>query len=189
MPKLWSETVEAHRVAVREAALGAAAELIEAGHAPVTMSHIAQRAGIARATLYKYFPDIDAVLAAWHERQIAEHLQQLVRVRNEHADAADQLAAVLESYVLLSHGQHGGELARTLHGSDHIWRAQQQLSRFLEEIIADGAAAGQLRSDVPAAELAAFCLHASSAANALRDPAAIHRLIGVISTGVRPEPS
>lgn len=173
----------------REAALEAAAELIETGQTPVTMSHIAQRAGIARATLYKYFRDIDAVLAAWHEQQIAEHLEQLVRVRRRHPGAADQLRDVLENYVLLSHGQHGGELARTLHGGDQIWRAQQQLSRFLEEIIAEGAAAGQLRSDVPATELAAFCLHAASAASTLRDHAAIRRLIGVISAGVRPEPS
>ncbi len=186
MPKLWSETVEAHRAAVRKAALAAAAELLATnGHSPITMSQVAQSAGIARATLYKYFPDIDAVLSAWHEQRITEHLQQLVRVRRQHDGAADQLRAVLESYVLLSHHQPAGELARILHRSDHVSHAQQHLSGFLEEIIAEGAASNQLRSDTPPSELAAYCLHAASAADRLTDTAAVYRLIGVILTGLR----
>ena len=186
MPKLWSETVEAHRAAVRKAALAAAAELLATnGHSPITMSQVAQSAGIARATLYKYFPDIDAVLSAWHEQRITEHLQQLVRVRRQHDGAADQLRAVLESYVLLSHHQPAGELARILHRSDHVSHAQQHLSGFLEEIIAEGAASNQLRSDTPPSELAAYCLHAASAADRLTDTAAVYRLIGVILTRLR----
>ncbi len=186
MPKLWSETVEAHRAAVRAAALAAAAELLATnGHSPITMSQVAQSAGIARATLYKYFPDIDAVVSAWHEQRITEHLEQLVRVRREHDGAAEQLRAVLESYVLLSHHQPGGELARILHRSDHVSHAQQHLSGFLEEIIAEGAASGQLRSDIPPSELAAYCLHAASAADTLTGTAAVHRLVEVILTGLR----
>src|SRR5690348_17355878 len=49
----------------------------EHGLLSVTMSQIAERTGIGRATLYKYFPDVQAILHAWHERQIAAHLAQL----------------------------------------------------------------------------------------------------------------
>ena len=77
MPKLWNETIEAHRRAVHDAALDTAAALVaERGLLSVTMSQIAEETGIGRATLYKYFPDVEAILIAWHERQIARHLEQ-----------------------------------------------------------------------------------------------------------------
>ncbi|HEX5902785.1 MAG TPA: helix-turn-helix domain-containing protein, partial [Actinomycetota bacterium] len=56
MPRLWTETVDAHRREVRSAVLDAAADLVaERGLRSVTMSEIAHRSGIGRATLYKYF--------------------------------------------------------------------------------------------------------------------------------------
>ncbi len=65
MPKLWTDTIEEHREAVRAATLDAAAVLIAAhGLASVTMSAIAAATGIGRATLYKYFPDVGAILLA-----------------------------------------------------------------------------------------------------------------------------
>jgi hypothetical protein len=32
--------------------------------------------------LYKYFPDVEAVLDVWHERQIQAHLEHLAQVRD-----------------------------------------------------------------------------------------------------------
>jgi AcrR family transcriptional regulator len=72
MPKLWSETIAAHRHTVRETILDATWALVaEHGLLAVTMSQIAEEAGIGRATLYKYFPDVEAILLAWHERHVA----------------------------------------------------------------------------------------------------------------------
>ena len=39
----------------------------------VTMSRIAEEAGIGRATLYKYFKDVEAILFAWHDRQVVSN--------------------------------------------------------------------------------------------------------------------
>jgi AcrR family transcriptional regulator len=70
----------AHRRAVRDATLDTTVALVaEHGLASVTMSQIAEQTGIGRATLYKYFPDVEAILLAWHQRQVAEHLEQLPR--------------------------------------------------------------------------------------------------------------
>jgi hypothetical protein len=33
--------------------------------------------GIGRATLYTYFPNVESILAVWHERHVASHLAQL----------------------------------------------------------------------------------------------------------------
>ena len=78
MPKLWTETIEAHRRAVHEAVLDTTAALVaEHGLRAVTMSQIAEQTGIGRATLYKYFPDVEAILVAWHDRHVSGHLEQL----------------------------------------------------------------------------------------------------------------
>ena len=54
MPKLWTETIDEHRRAVRDATLDATGALVaEHGLASVTMSRIAEETGIGRATLYK----------------------------------------------------------------------------------------------------------------------------------------
>src|SRR3954447_15586969 len=66
VPKLWEQTVVEHRRAVGDAILDAASALAEQqGPRAMTMSQVAERAGIGRATLYKYFPDVDAILLAW----------------------------------------------------------------------------------------------------------------------------
>jgi AcrR family transcriptional regulator len=67
-----------HRRSDRDATPDATAELVaEHGPAAVTMSRIATRTGIGRATLDKYFPDVGSILVAWHERQAARHLELL----------------------------------------------------------------------------------------------------------------
>ena len=63
MPKLWSGTLETHRREVRTAVIAATAALVaDHGLRGVTMSRIASEAGIGRATLYKYFPDVETIL-------------------------------------------------------------------------------------------------------------------------------
>src|SRR5260370_37940118 len=108
MPKLWNKTIEAHRNAVHEATLDTTAALVaKHGLRSVTMSQIAEQTGIGRATLYKYFADIEAILVAWHERQVTGHLKHLAEVRDRAGDAGERLATVLEAYALISHAHHG----------------------------------------------------------------------------------
>src|SRR5438309_79428 len=129
MPKLWNETIEAHRREVRDSILDTTATLVaERGLTSVTMSQIAEKTGIGRATLYKYFSDVEALLIAWHERQVTGHLEHLTHVRNQAGKAGERLEAVLEAFALISHEHHGTELAALLHRGPHVARAQQQLS-------------------------------------------------------------
>lgn len=187
MPKLWNETIEAHRRAVREAALDATAALVaKHGLMSVTMSQIAEGTGIGRATLYKYFPDLETVLRAWHARQIAAHLEQLAEARDRGGDASERLEAVLEAFALIAHEHHGSELAALLHRGKHVARAEQQLREMIRDLLAEGAAVGTLRNDVAPGELASYCLHALAAAGSLRSKAAVRRLVAVILAGMRP---
>jgi AcrR family transcriptional regulator len=188
VPKLWNETVEAHRKAVRDATLDTAAALVgEHGLRSVTMSQIAEETGIGRATLYKYFPDVEAILVAWHERQVGGHLEQLAELRDHVGDAGERLEAVLEAYALIQHQHHGTELAALLHRGKHVARAEQELNDFIGDLLTEGAETGELRDDVASDELASYCLHALTAAGSLPSRAAVRRLVAVTLAGLRPQ--
>ncbi|MET7396455.1 helix-turn-helix domain-containing protein [Dactylosporangium sp. NPDC005572] len=172
MPRLWNATIDEHRRTVHAAILDTAAALIaEHGLAGVTMSQIATQAGIGRATLYKYFPDVEAIVVAWHERQVGEHLAQLTRAAAEAGEPGDRLRTVLLTLAELAGGRHqpaaaghGPDLAVPLHRAEHLHRARHRLHALLTDVIHAAADAGHVRTDVPAAELATFSLHALGAA-------------------------
>lgn len=151
-------------------------------------SDLTGRAGIGRATLYQYFPDAEAVLTAWHERQVSAHLHQLAEAAHRSGPATRRLAAVATAYAGLARQRHGGELAALLHQGEHVGHAERHLTRLPEGLIAEGARDGDLRHDVPPAELAAYCLHALTAASSLPSRAAIDRLVAVTLDGLRPAP-
>lgn len=188
MPRLWNETIEAHRREVRDAILDTTWALVdEHGLLSVTMSQIAEKAGIGRATLYKYFPDVEAILLAWHERHVSGHLEQLAEVRDQSGDARERLEAVLGAYALISyHHEHHGELGALLHRGDHVARAQRQLHGMIRELLIEGAENGNVREDVASEELASYCLHALAAAGSLSSESAVHRLVRVTLTGLQP---
>jgi AcrR family transcriptional regulator len=192
VPRLWNDTIQAHRVAVRDAILDTTAALVTAhGLLSVTMSQIAEATGIGRATLYKYFPDVEAILLAWHERQINAHLEQLAELRNQAGDAGQRLEAVLEAYALISHDRFsdehpGPELAFLLHRGVHLTRAQQHVHDLIKDLLTEVAATGDLRDDVGPDELASYCVHALGAASSLPSKAAVRRLVTVTLAGLRP---
>jgi AcrR family transcriptional regulator len=190
VPKLWNETIEAHRMQVREAILRTTAALVAAhGLRSVTMSQIAEEAGIGRATLYKYFKDVEAILLAWHERQITGHLEQLAEIRDQAGDPSERLEAVLEAYALISHetrGHHDTELAAFLHRDEHLARARQHLVEMIRDLLAEAARSGDIRDDVAPDELASYCLHALAAAGSLPSTTAVRRLVTVTLAGLQP---
>ncbi|MDP9205207.1 MAG: TetR/AcrR family transcriptional regulator [Gemmatimonadota bacterium] len=187
MPKLWNETIEEHRRAVREATLDTTAALLaEHGLRSVTMSQIAKATGIGRATLYKYFPDIEAILVAWHERHVTSHLEHLAALRDQAGGAGERLEAVLEAYALIRHKRHATELEALLHRDEHVGQARQHLSVLIRDLLIEGAKAGEVRDDVAPNELASYCLHALTAAGSLPSKAAVRRLVTVTLAGLRP---
>lgn len=186
MAKLWSDSLEEHRRAVRGATLDTTAALVtEYGLSAVSMSRIAQETGIGRATLYKYFPDVEAIMAAWHERQVAQHLQQLTAVRDQRGTPETRLGAVLKHYADMSYRGHDTELVALLHRGAHVVRVQHQLHDLIRDLIAEGAETGDLRDDITPDELATYCLHALTAAGNMPSKAAVQRLVKITLSSLR----
>ncbi|MHA7284413.1 TetR/AcrR family transcriptional regulator [Arthrobacter sp. TMS2-4] len=194
MGKLWKDTVQEHRSSVREAVLDAVARLVGQGGVPaVSMTKVADVAGISRATLYKYFPDVEALLAAWHERQVNQHLVHLGQMR-VHAERSGNplqtLRSVLEAYAVMLQQVPMAEAPAFLHQGVHGAQTQEHLRDFLEALIRSAVktcaqeAGGGVRSDIAPRELALFSLHAVNAAAALPSADAARSLVGVIVDGL-----
>lgn len=186
VPKVWSDTIEAHRHQVTDAVLDSAAALVaEVGLTEVSMSAVAERSGIGRATLYRYFPTLDAVLVAWHQREVDRHLAELEAVSSGAGSAVERLRAVLAAYThRLAHGHHG-EMATALHRTEHVDAGHARLERFVTGLVAEAVAEGALREDVAPQELALYAIHALGAAPALGSKAAVARLVDVTLDGLR----
>ena len=191
MPKLWSETIETHRKDVTDAIIEcAAAQVVKHGLRAVTMSQIAEDVGIGRATLYKYFPDVEAILVAWHKRHVISHLDQLAVLGERPGDARERIATVLEAYALIryevAHQNHGADLTMLVHSGEHIVGSENRLRILVGDLLNEGIRGGLVRNDVAPGELVAYCLSALGAASTLPSKAAVGRLVAVTLAGLSP---
>jgi len=189
VPKLWTQTIETHRREVRDAILDTTAALVaEHRLLSVTMSQIAEQTGIGRATLYKYFADVESILLAWHDRQIQVHLAYLADIRDRGDGARERLETVLEAYALLSRDSRGDQDARfgaLLHGDERFARAQRRVHELIRQLLSAAAEAGEVRDDVPPDELASYCVNALAGAGTSRSKASVRRLVSVTLDGLR----
>ena len=152
----WRDTVETHRARYRERIIDAAIGLVaEEGVSKASMAALAQRAGIGRATVYKYFPDVEHALLAHAEREVDECWSRLHRALETHADPVDRLRACVSTlldyfssqrhrlgWVTLEQADLSSAATATLRG---------RMGRLPEPIVAtvaDGVRTGAFRPDV-----------------------------------------
>lgn len=192
MPKLWSETIESHRNAVRDAILETTWKLVnERGPLSVTMTQVAEGVGIGRATLYKYFSDVESILRAHHQRHVDEHLDELTELARGPGTADERLHALLSHYARICHyrARHGSaDLSALLHQGADVSDAEERIHELFTQMLDEAAAGGGLRSDIAASELADYCLHALSAAAKAPDDSATTRVVELTMRSLRADP-
>ncbi|MGF7236288.1 MAG: TetR/AcrR family transcriptional regulator [Frankia sp.] len=152
----------------REAILAAAKELFaESGEVP--MCEIARRAGVGQATLYRHFPDREAVAAAL----AAEQLDRLERLAASRAGDPDAFFVVLRGIVDGQARCHGGlhdilrESPNARSGLDGF---NQRLVELLRHPIRDAKAAGTLRPDLTVDDVVLVMAMVHGALDAIADP-------------------
>jgi AcrR family transcriptional regulator len=152
------------------------------------MSAVAERAGIGRATLYKYFPDVESILIARHHDHVAAHLNQLETLRDGATTPEEALESVLKAYARICYWRtrHGSDFSALVHRPEHVAPAEQRLTELFSELLTEAAASESIRDDATPAELAAYCLHALAAAGDLDSEAAVGRLVDMTMAGLRP---
>lgn len=152
----WGDDLPGGEQAARERLLDAAeACYAERGPGGTKMTHIASRAGVHRTTVYSYFPNRDAVLAACFVRAIAAVLNAAEPCWSAKAPFIDRLldaalvgldAARKSPALRILIGQDA--LPQTVHAAEQseLWR--ERLHEALGERIAAAVADGEVRSDV-----------------------------------------
>ena len=188
VPKLWEESIDGHRRAVRDAITEAAWELVkEHGPLGLTMSQVAHAAGIGRATLYKYFPDVESILIARHAQHVEGHLRALEELRSGSGPVGARLVAVVGAYaaICFQRGRHGStDVSALLHRGPEVAEAERRLRRVFAELIEEAVPEGLIRTDVASDELASFCLHALTAAGQVTDHDEVGHLVRVVLDGL-----
>lgn len=195
MPRIWADTIDGHRRQVHDAVLDATAQLIaEQGPLSVAMSAIAERAGIGRATLYKYFPDVETILVAWHTRDVAGHLHRLtalVEADDVTLDDVAEFVRTLRRHHL--HGDGAGVIATFAHAladADDAHGAaieREVLTRFTD-LFRQLAGRGEVRDDHDPEVLARWLVHAVHAPAGLDDDAAAGLVADSLAPAARRRP-
>ncbi len=92
MPKIEADTIAEH-VARREAAVVEAAARLFAEHGVpnVTLGQIATEVGIARNSIYRYFPDKAHIVAAWFRADLEPLLEACAEIAARDEPAAQRL--------------------------------------------------------------------------------------------------
>ena len=186
--KLWEESIDGHRRAVRDAITEAAWDLAEE-HGPLalTMSQVAKAAGIGRATLYKYFTDVESILIAHHAQHVEGHLLALEELRGGPGPVGPRLVAVVRAYasICFHRGRHASaDVSALVHRGPGVADAEHRLRDLFAELIAEAAAEALVRTDVSSEELAEYCLHALPAAGQAADLDQVERLVSVVLDGL-----
>lgn len=99
MPRISAATVAEHVARQEAAVVDAAVRLfLEHGYAAVTLADIAGAVGLARNSLYRYFPGKQHILLAWLRRELPEQARRA-------GEAIDPAAPPVERVVAWAHFQ------------------------------------------------------------------------------------
>jgi AcrR family transcriptional regulator len=189
VPRLWSDTIEEHRREVRQSILDTTWRLAtDKGIRAVTMSEVAAQVGIGRATLYKYFSNVEAILDARHEQHVCEHLAQLSRLSEQSGEPVERLSRVLEGYARIRfhrERQGPGEILAHVHRQSAVESAEAQVRRLMQDLIQAAVDVGALADVGTADELASYCVHALGAAGEMPSEDSVARLVAITLAGLQ----
>jgi AcrR family transcriptional regulator len=122
---------------------------IQGEHA--SMNDVAAAAGVARATVYRYFPSREALLDELAQAAVADVDTRLASARIDEVTPEEGITRAVRALVDV--GDSFVLLARERQRSDPE-RFEQRLARPLGRLFERGQASGDIRPDIPSARLA-----------------------------------
>lgn len=149
MPKISAATLEQHRAETMDRLLDAYSDLVmERGYASISLADVASAAGLARTAIYNYFPDREALLFAWTDREV----RRAIALLEEEIAAAPDYAEKLRAFVRLQlhdfarrHLPPGQEVVQFLQPETYgrFMQHIEPLERILRAILTEGVEAGE----------------------------------------------
>jgi AcrR family transcriptional regulator len=136
---------------VAAAILDAAADLLAEGGEPPTMSEVAEAAGVARATLYRYFPTREQLLQALTAAAIDATATRLAEADLDRVPVAEGIARVAR--VVAAAGSKYAALVSQFGPGNAARGEQEQIMTMIEGLLRRGVDDGTFRDDISASEL------------------------------------
>ncbi len=100
MPRISEATIAKHRLRTETALLDAWGELLdERGYGDITLTLVAERAGVVRNTVYGYFPDKEHILLAHLRREVGRFMEDATAAVDATAGARARLRTLIEQHA------------------------------------------------------------------------------------------
>jgi TetR/AcrR family transcriptional regulator, mexCD-oprJ operon repressor len=135
---------------VAEAILDGAAQLFASDGDRASMNEVAEAAGVARATVYRYFPNREALLDELAQTAVRDVEMRLASARIDVVPPDEAVARAVRALVDM--GNLFVVLARERHRSG-TERLNRGLVEPLHQVVERGQASGDVRDDITAARL------------------------------------
>ena len=136
---------------VAGAILDAAADLLAEGGEPPSMSDVAEAAGVARATLYRYFPTRERLLQDLTAAAIDATATRLAEADLDAVPVAEGIARVAR--VVAAAGSKYAALVSQFGPGNADLEGQQQIKTMTDALLRRGIDDGTFRDDITAGEL------------------------------------
>jgi TetR/AcrR family transcriptional regulator, mexCD-oprJ operon repressor len=149
MPMSHPARMSTLRERVAAAILDSAAGALAAGEA-ASMSDVATAAGVARATVYRYFPSREALLEALGRVAVEQAGDGLAAARLEGVSVDEAFTRAVRALVIV--GDYFVVLARERARVDPA-EFERRIGGVLQELIRRGQSSDEVRDDIPASWL------------------------------------
>lgn len=170
--------------------LEAAREVFAARGLGVSLDEIAHHAGVGVGTVYRRFPDKEALIDGLFEQRI-EEFAAMADAARAHEDAWAGLVFFLEQAAQLQAADQGLKeiLLSSAHGQTRVASVRGRIGPIVEEVVARARAAGVLRQDVTHHDVPLINMMLSAVADASREanPELWRRYLALVLDGLRRE--
>ena len=174
----------------RETVLAAATRAFASSGTEPSMRAIAREAGVGIATLYRHFPTRESLVDAVYHDQVErltlgarELLGQLPP-----AEAMRRWMDLFGDWLMTKHGMIDTLLAMIETGDIALASTRAELLDVITTILEAGRAAGDLRADVTAEDIAASLIGIFTVVGKPEQRAQADRLLDLLIDGLRPRP-
>jgi AcrR family transcriptional regulator len=170
----------------REQLLAVATRVIASADTTPSMRAIASEAGVGIATLYRHFPTRESLVEAVYQNQVTR-LVSGARDLLAHMPPAAALRHWMDlfgDWIATKNGMLDTLLAMVKSGEIAHAQTRTELLTALTEILDAGHAAGDLRTDITAEDIAANLVGIFTVAQPHHDRA--NRLLNILMDGLRP---